>query len=279
MELAISMSIPSTSVGRGRAGHAQGRPKSPRVKTATQALRLYSRPEHRSPPSAQGPIHEYKVVLLGDSSVGKSLLFGKITSNESRPTRSILPDGTQVACRTVEVGGFSLRGNFWDQGSLRTAIDVKPAFFSGADAAVLVYHVASRTSYDNIPAWLQQFREYTDTFQLPVAIVGNDSGFTRWTQRKVSKVEASTFAAGRGFTWFQYSPSTTDSDLEAMYTALFNQIHNRAATSREPSVFSYTTVNEVVSVKDAPYRRLCPPKGVLPVADHLPDDEVIEDND
>ncbi|KAI0262894.1 P-loop containing nucleoside triphosphate hydrolase protein [Gloeopeniophorella convolvens] len=144
-----------------------------------------------SPSSSRELIHEYKIVLLGDYKVGKTSLFGKITSKESRPTPSALPDGTQVAYRTVEVDGIYLRGHLWDQGCLRTTVDVKPA---DADAALLVYHTANRLSYDNLPAWVQHIRESTASPQLPIVIVGNGTGFTRWMQKKVTAEEASAFA-------------------------------------------------------------------------------------
>jgi Ras-related protein Rab-5C len=126
--------------------------------------------------SKQAPLP--KLVLLGDSGVGKSALVQVVTARRQirggsikisvRPT--IAPDRAVVDLSLTD--GTRTKVQLWD----RPGRHVQPAmlrrFYDGCDGALLVYDVSSATSFEKARAWLDELRELAPP-TCAVVLVGN----------------------------------------------------------------------------------------------------------
>src|SRR5437588_1326335 len=95
----------------------------------------------------------YKIVLIGDVSVGKSNLCSRFSKNEfiMEPKPTI---GVDFATREMEVDGQFLKINIWDTASNERYRSLTPAYYRGCHGAMLVYDITRRETFMNLQTWI-----------------------------------------------------------------------------------------------------------------------------
>ncbi|KAE9540086.1 hypothetical protein AGLY_005338 [Aphis glycines] len=94
-----------------------------------------------------------KIVILGDSSVGKSsLLVGKFYSDTNLPNY-----GTNFTTKEIVINGTIVSIQFWDMPGLRSLRSCSVPYYRGADCCVLVYDVTSLESFESLNYWRDDF--------------------------------------------------------------------------------------------------------------------------
>lgn len=113
----------------------------------------------------------FKVVLIGDSGVGKSNLLSRFTRNEfNLESRSTI--GVEFATRSVQLDGKIIKAQIWDTAGQERYRAITAAYYRGAVGALLVYDIAKRLSYENVERWLQELRDHADR-NIVIMLVGN----------------------------------------------------------------------------------------------------------
>lgn len=116
-----------------------------------------------------------KVVIIGDSGVGKTAimnryLFDKFDA-ESMPTL-----GSSMKSREVEVPGEgSLKLTLWDTAGQEKFKSLTRMYFQDAEAALIVYDVTFRDSFENAKKWVEDLKANANVPDIVLAIVGNKS--------------------------------------------------------------------------------------------------------
>ncbi|CAG7869124.1 unnamed protein product [Brassica rapa] len=115
----------------------------------------------------------FKVVLIGDSGVGKSNLLSRFTKNEfNLESKSTI--GVEFATRTLTVEGKVIKAQIWDTAGQERYRAITSAYYRGAVGALLVYDVTRRATFENIDRWLKELKNHTDP-NIVVMLVGNKS--------------------------------------------------------------------------------------------------------
>ncbi|CAH1450711.1 unnamed protein product [Lactuca virosa] len=101
---------------------------------------------------ARRPDDEYdylfKVVLIGDSGVGKSNLLSRFTRNEfCLESKSTI--GVEFATRTLQVEGKTVKAQIWDTAGQERYRAITSAYYRGALGALLVYDTTKPTTFEN----------------------------------------------------------------------------------------------------------------------------------
>ena len=87
----------------------------------------------------------FKVVLIGDSGVGKSNLLSRFTRNEfSLESKSTI--GVEFATRSIEVDGKTIKAQIWDTAGQERYRAITSAYYRGAVGALLVYDITKQVS-------------------------------------------------------------------------------------------------------------------------------------
>ena len=114
---------------------------------------------------AGGPKQDYdvlfKIVLIGDSGVGKSNILLRYTKDKfnSHSTQTI---GVEFATRNIEVKKKKVRAQIWDTAGQERYRAITNAYYRNATGALLVYDITRKDSFDNIPRWLKELRDNAD---------------------------------------------------------------------------------------------------------------------
>ena len=97
----------------------------------------------QSSPSDDSYDYLFKIVLIGDSSVGKSNLLSRFTRNEFHiDSKSTI--GVEFATKTIEVDGKRVKAQIWDTAGQERYRAITSAYYRGAVGALLVYDISKR---------------------------------------------------------------------------------------------------------------------------------------
>ncbi|KAI9890991.1 MAG: hypothetical protein M1814_003342 [Vezdaea aestivalis] len=122
----------------------------------------------------------FKIVLIGDSGVGKSNLLSRFTRNEfNLDSKSTI--GVEFATRSVEVDGKTVKAQIWDTAGQERYRAITSAYYRGAVGALLVYDITNINSWVSVPRWMKELRDHADS-NIVTMIVGNklDKSSTRF---------------------------------------------------------------------------------------------------
>jgi len=169
----------------------------------------------------------FKVVLIGDSGVGKSNLLSRFTRNEfSLETKTTI--GVEFATRSIQCEGKITKAQIWDTAGQERYRAITSAYYRAAVGALLVYAINSRNSFRNIERWLAELRENADR-NIVIMLVGNKSDLKHL--REVSTEEATEFAQKNGLLFMETSALDGDK-VEDAFQQLITTIYH--LTSRPP---------------------------------------------
>eukprot|EP00484_Ammonia_sp_Unknown_P006331 CAMPEP_0197056042 /NCGR_PEP_ID=MMETSP1384-20130603/77848_1 /TAXON_ID=29189 /ORGANISM="Ammonia sp." /LENGTH=214 /DNA_ID=CAMNT_0042489869 /DNA_START=7 /DNA_END=651 /DNA_ORIENTATION=- len=132
-----------------------------------------------------------KVIVLGDSSVGKTSLMNRyVNSKFSLKYKATI--GADFLQKDLELDDKHITLQIWDTCGQERFANLGVAFYRGANAAIIVYDVSNRKSFDALDAWIENFIENASpqkVNQFPFIIFGNkcDLDESQWA---VSKQEA-----------------------------------------------------------------------------------------
>ncbi len=126
----------------------------------------------------------FKIVLVGDSSVGKSNLLLRFTRDEfNSDSRSTI--GVEFSTKvTALADGKIAKAQIWDTAGQERYRSITSAYYRGALGALLVYDMTSRSSFENVEIWLSELKTHADT-GTKIILVGNKSDLQE--QRAVTR--------------------------------------------------------------------------------------------
>lgn len=168
--------------------------------------------------SREGNEYDYlfKVVLIGDSGVGKSNLLSRFTRNEfDLESKSTI--GVEFATRSVQVDGKTVKAQIWDTAGQERYRAITSAYYRGAVGALLVYDVCKHMTFDSVERWLKELRDNADQ-KIVIMLVGNKCDLRHL--RAVPTEEAKGFAEKNGLTFIETSALDATNVEQAFYSIL-----------------------------------------------------------
>ncbi|KAK8643764.1 hypothetical protein V6N13_013043 [Hibiscus sabdariffa] len=202
----------------------------------------------------------FKVVLIGDSGVGKSNLLSRFTRNEfSLESKSTI--GVEFATRSIRVEDKIVKAQIWDTAGqerfkenetllaacfssdtlpISVTLDARTcmkasiqaftghvyraitsAYYRGAVGALLVYDVTRRVTFENVQRWLKELRDHTDP-SIVIMLLGNKADLRHLFA--VSTDDAKDFAE-RENTFFMETSALESMNVEDAFTEVLAQIY------------------------------------------------------
>ena len=149
--------------------------------------------------------HLVKILLVGDSGVGKSSLLARFISDsfdEQGPTV-----GVDFKLKHVDVDGTRLKLTVWDTAGQERFRTLTSSYYRGAHGVVFVYDVTSRESFENArETWRKEVEMYGTIANSVKIVIGNK--IDRKDERTVAREEGVAFAKEYGCLFLECSAKT-----------------------------------------------------------------------
>merc|ERR1711977_388686 len=193
----------------------------------------YSRHLHRTSNMANDEYdYLFKVVLIGDSGVGKSNLLSRFTRNEfNLDSKSTI--GVEFATRSIQVDNKTIKAQIWDTAGQERYRAITSAYYRGAVGALLVYDISKHQTYENVTRWLKELRDHADS-NIVIMLVGNKSDLRHL--RAVPTEEAKQFASENHLSFIETSAldaSNVELAFQNILTEIYRIVSSKALDSAD----------------------------------------------
>ncbi|KAF8639939.1 hypothetical protein AX17_001189 [Amanita inopinata Kibby_2008] len=123
------------------------------------------------PPSRYEQGIDSKIVIMGNSGVGKTSLLQRYTQNKFDPKNTTSTSGAFFVTKKVYVNGLKVRLQLWDTAGQERFRSMAPMYYRGANAALLLYDITNASTFDDIRGWLEELKKNCPP-ELIIYIVG-----------------------------------------------------------------------------------------------------------
>ena len=115
--------------------------------------------------------YKFKVVVVGDSGVGKTNLIKRFVSNEFK-SDSKATVGVEFLSKNFIINGEIFKIEIWDTAGQERYKSITTAYYKGAKGAMIVYDVTNQTSFDNVDKWYNEIKEKASK-NINLIVIGN----------------------------------------------------------------------------------------------------------
>ncbi|XP_065019710.1 ras-related protein Rab11C-like [Musa acuminata AAA Group] len=180
--------------------------------------------------------HEYdylfKIVLIGDSGVGKSNILSRFTRNEfCLDSKSTI--GVEFATKTLQVEGKTIKAQIWDTAGQERYRAITSAYYRGAVGALLVYDITKKQTFDSIQRWLRELRDHADS-NIVIILAGNKSDLKHL--RAISQDAGRALAEKEGLSFLETSALESlnvDKAFQTIISEIYHIINKKALAAQE----------------------------------------------
>ena len=113
----------------------------------------------------------FKIILVGDTSVGKTNIINKYIKNEFRED-FYATIGVEFSHKQFKVDNHKIKAQIWDTAGQERYRAITSSYFKGSDGCFIVYDITNEISFDNIEKWYELIQNETGK-DIPVIIIGN----------------------------------------------------------------------------------------------------------
>jgi len=167
----------------------------------------------------------FKIVLIGDSGVGKSNILSRFTRNEfSVESKSTI--GVEFATRSIEIEKKVVKAQIWDTAGQERYRAITSAYYRGAVGALLVYDVTKKETFADVEKWLTELRDHADS-KIVIMLTGNKCDLQHL--RSVSTQDAEIYAAKEDLLFLETS-ALNSVNIDTAFQKVLSVIHERSQT-------------------------------------------------
>ena len=164
----------------------------------------------------------FKVVLVGDSFVGKTNIMSKYLKNEFHED-SKATVGVEFGSRQFNIEGHVVKAQIWDTAGQERYKAITSAYYKGAKGAFIVYDITRKESFENVSKWAEQLKSTADK-NLTIIIVGNKTDLE--DQRQVTSEEGQNKANSLESAFIETS-AASGSNLDKAFEMMINEVYQK----------------------------------------------------
>ena len=174
--------------------------------------------------------HDYifKIVLIGDTSVGKSCLLTRFADDQFSESY-VTTIGVDFRFKTMIVCDKITKVQVWDTAGQERYRSITNAYYRGAEAIMIVFDVTNKDSFTHIQDWMEEIIKYTGK-DVVIIVGANKSDLN---DRNVKKEEMEEFSKKKGIKIFECSAKTGDGVENAFKYMVETLIKKNDKTSKE----------------------------------------------
>ena len=162
----------------------------------------------------------FKILLLGDSEVGKSCFLMRYSDNVF-VENYITTIGLDYKLKNVKLdSGKTIKVQLWDTAGQDKYRTIAKNYFKGSHGILLLYDITKQSSFNNIREWIQDIREEVSPKAI-IFLIGNKIDLA--DQRKISKEKGIELAEEYKLPFFEASAKSGE-NVDEVFKALYKKI-------------------------------------------------------
>jgi len=169
---------------------------------------------------------QFKLVLLGESAVGKSSLVLRFVKDQFDDYRESTI-GAAFLTQTITLDDTAVKFEIWDTAGQERYKSLAPMYYRNANCAVVVYDITQTSSLEKAQNWIKELQRQADP-SIVIALCGNKADLS--ARRQVTQEDAKKYALEEGLMWSETSAKTGDG-----VTEIFTAIAKRLPLTAPPS--------------------------------------------
>ncbi|PFH56206.1 hypothetical protein XA68_16900 [Ophiocordyceps unilateralis] len=181
----------------------------------------------RGPAAARGinnRFAQFKLVLLGESAVGKSSIVLRFVKDQFDSFRESTI-GAAFLTQTISLDeNTTVKFEIWDTAGQERYKSLAPMYYRNANCAVVVYDITQSSSLDKAKAWVKELQRQANE-NIIIALAGNKLDLVNQQpdKRAISTNEAEAYAREAGLLFFETSAKTAE-NVRELFTAIAKKL-------------------------------------------------------
>lgn len=162
----------------------------------------------------------FKLVLLGESAVGKSSLVLRFVRGQFFEYQESTI-GAAFLTQTIKVGESIVKFEIWDTAGQERYHSLAPMYYRGAAAAIVVYDITNPYSFEKAKDWVKELQRKS-TANIVIALAGNKEDLAK-EKRKVSAEDAAAYAEDNGILFMETS-AKKDLNVQDLFSEIAKKL-------------------------------------------------------
>ena len=184
-----------------------------------------------------------KVVIVGDSSVGKTNLLSRFVNNSfNQNSRNTI--GVDFSAVDLSINGQNIKAQFWDTAGQEKYRSIASAYYKNAQGIIITYDVTREQTFNNVISWYNELREQGEP-DVEIILIGNKIDLE--SERKVTLDQGAELAREKGMFFMEVSAKTNQEDcVENAFKILLEEIVKKSEERmKESRVYDIQNVQKV----------------------------------
>jgi Ras-related protein Rab-1A len=170
----------------------------------------------------------FKLVLIGDSGVGKSCLLLRF-ADDNFTDSYISTIGVDFRFRTITIDKKTVKLQIWDTAGQERFRTITSAYYRGADGIIMVYDVTNQDSFEHVEEWLSEVDRYANENTAKL-LIGNKADLLE--QKQVSEETARRFSEKLNIPFLETSAKTS-TNVDAAFLTMAKELIKARSQQKE----------------------------------------------
>ena len=162
---------------------------------------------------------QFKLVLLGESSVGKSSLVLRFVKGQFHEFQESTI-GAAFLTQTVQIDDTTVKFEIWDTAGQERYHSLAPMYYRGAQAAIVVYDISNKETFQKAQNWIKELQRQASP-NIVIALAGNKLDLA--SKRAVTYEEAKQYADETSLLFMETSAKTAANVME-IFTSIAKKL-------------------------------------------------------
>ena len=187
--------------------------------------------QEEPPSDSEMSTKSYKVLLLGNSYVGKTCILLRFSEDTYKDDYEVTI-GLNYRIKTLKIDNNPIRMQIWDTSGEEKFKAIAKNFYRGAHGVLLIYDICEKNSFLDVKSWIEQIIENTDNDDLVMILCGNKCDMEK--ERNISKNEGENLANSYKIPFFECSAKENiniDEIFNTMAKNIYEKVGNRYTIS------------------------------------------------
>lgn len=162
----------------------------------------------------------FKVVIVGDSGVGKTNILLRYLKNEFNE-ESKATVGVEFGTKKMKIDNSNIKVQIWDTAGQERYRSITSAYYRGAHGALVVYDITSKKTFDSVEKWVNDLKTNGEP-KMVIMVIGNKAD--KEEERVITKVDGEAKSQRNNVAFLETSALTAE-NIEQAFEEVIQKLY------------------------------------------------------